>query len=234
VGERCLSARICVNNYTYLECGSIKGEPIVGAGVWRLPGEDPAAISGCKKFRRVSSRSWCCVRHFARISGNVSNCSCREEIFHLTKMHSKFNCAHKNVVAWFIFINAAINKPNHWKSRKWSNKLQLKSKKCSYKSVLGLKYMQFFTLFEFNFFASIFATCCARFSSGTIQYRRVSLLAYIHKIYLHSIAQYFILLCIQKCFFYEPCSFIHKHRKISIRCYLNFTAEKKLYFATLW
>lgn len=33
MGESASVRALVVNNYTYLECGSIKGEPIVGAGV---------------------------------------------------------------------------------------------------------------------------------------------------------------------------------------------------------
>lgn len=64
----------CVNNYTYLECGSNKGEP--GAeGAWAPAGVVvlALAISGCRKFLRWSSRSWCCDRHLERTSGNASS-----------------------------------------------------------------------------------------------------------------------------------------------------------------
>lgn len=67
----------CEVLYTYLECGSNKGEPNGIAGV--DDGADcscvPAAISGCKKFLRWSTRSWCCAKHLPKTSGSASSWS---------------------------------------------------------------------------------------------------------------------------------------------------------------
>lgn len=71
------SAQLWSNIYTYLECGSIRGEPngVGGDGAdWRLGGA-VLAMSGCRKFRRCSTLSWCWRRHLERTSGSRSNCS---------------------------------------------------------------------------------------------------------------------------------------------------------------
>lgn len=63
----------------YLECGINNGEPIDGGGivgVGRSAAVVTAAVSGWRKFRRWSTRSWCCVRHRVISSGSASNCSC--------------------------------------------------------------------------------------------------------------------------------------------------------------
>lgn len=68
---------VCGNNYTYLECVN-KGEPIEGGCVCNPPVDvvpSIAAVSGWRKFRRWSTRSWCCVRHLVRISGSDSSWS---------------------------------------------------------------------------------------------------------------------------------------------------------------
>jgi hypothetical protein len=85
----------------------------------------------------------------------------------------------------------------------------------------GLKYMQFFSL-KFNFFAP-FATCCWQFSGGKNSMPS-SVVVSIYKIYLHSIAQYFIPLCMQKFSVNHARLFINI--RISIRCYLNFIEKK--------
>lgn len=64
---------------TYLECGINNGEPISGGGIVGVGGivaVETAAVSGCRKFLRWSTRSWCCVKHRVIKSGSASNCSC--------------------------------------------------------------------------------------------------------------------------------------------------------------
>lgn len=59
----------------YLECGINNGEPIDGGGMVGVGNSAAlltAAVSGCKKFRRWSTRSWCCVRHRPIMSGSAS------------------------------------------------------------------------------------------------------------------------------------------------------------------
>lgn len=62
----------------YLECGINNGEPIDGGGIVGVGSRAAvvdAAVSGCKKFLRWSTRSWCCVKHLLMSSGSASNCS---------------------------------------------------------------------------------------------------------------------------------------------------------------
>lgn len=61
----------CTINNNYLECGIKSGDGNAGGGSI----DDDAAASGCRKFRRWSIRSWCCVRHLVISSGNASSCS---------------------------------------------------------------------------------------------------------------------------------------------------------------
>ena len=102
-----------INSYTYLECGSIKGEPIewgaCGAGVWRPPGDEPAAaMSGWRKFLLCSSRSWCCARHFVRISGRASSWSLKI----------------KQQIVNFLYIIQTVSRQKKIFPRKRSNKVQ--------------------------------------------------------------------------------------------------------------
>lgn len=75
----CLYVFMCeckAMNYAYLECGINNGEPIDGGGivgVGKSAALLTAAVSGCKKFRRWSTRSWCCVKHREISSGSASN-----------------------------------------------------------------------------------------------------------------------------------------------------------------
>lgn len=66
--------------HTYLEWEINNGEPIDGCvgtvGVGTKAAVVTAAVSGCRKFRRWSTRSWCCVRHRPMMSGRASNWSC--------------------------------------------------------------------------------------------------------------------------------------------------------------
>lgn len=64
--------------FIYLEWGINNGEPIDGGGMVGVGKSvvDTAAASGCRKFRRWSTRSWCWVRHRVIISGSASSCSC--------------------------------------------------------------------------------------------------------------------------------------------------------------
>lgn len=113
----------CIHsNYTYLECGSIKGEPNVvgkdgvGGCCWSPPGDEVAfAISGWRKFLRCSIRSWYWFKHLLSKSGRVSICSyvneiLKEEIFKmLSDQHKSCNKFHRQGLLLSLFIwNAEI------------------------------------------------------------------------------------------------------------------------------
>jgi hypothetical protein len=117
---------------------------------------------------------------------------------------------------------------HHRKSRKWSNKLQWMPN-LLLQIGTGLKYMQFFTLLN-----STFSLSLCNLLHPILWWHNSVPSSVVVSIYTHNL---FALYCTifhsvvhTKMLCYEPCSLIHKHRKISIRCYLNFTAEKKTLF----
>lgn len=59
---------------THLECGINNGEPSDG-GMFGAASIVVAAVSGCRKLRRWSTRSWCWVKHRVISSGSASNWS---------------------------------------------------------------------------------------------------------------------------------------------------------------
>lgn len=82
--------------FAYLECGINNGEPIDGGGIVGVGSNAAlltAAVSGCKKFRRCSTRSWCCVRHRVINSGSASNRSCNNGKFN----NKIVEITHKNI-----------------------------------------------------------------------------------------------------------------------------------------
>lgn len=181
--------RACVNNYTYLECGSIKGEPIVGAGVWIPAGDELAlAMSGCRKFRRWSTRSWCWARHRVRTSGNASSWSCK---LFKNKLRFWMHLSTKRRVIYF----ETGSKFSLLKTGKRSNKVQWIPKPL-FKSGLGLKVCNF-SCRSTLFFTPIYQLVARCSLVAGFLCRRVSFVS-TYKIYLHCIAQYFmLLLCIQ-------------------------------------
>lgn len=106
----CICTCTCVCEWvgqldSYLECGINNGEPIDGGGivgVGRSAAVVTAAVSGWRKFRRWSTRSWCCVRHRVISSGSASNCSWNFERLNWKSKNVYFLVLLADLYGWMI------------------------------------------------------------------------------------------------------------------------------------